>query len=172
MAEADVEIFSLEPDGGIPNNSLPVLFYRDALKAGDCFAEGCQTLFQRNGWEGTWVNGVFAYWHFHTEGHEVLGVVSGKAKIGLGGDNRIEVDLKAGDVVVLPAGTGHKRLSASSDFSIVGAYPPGQNGRVIRPESSDIEKAAAAIKHLPLPATDPVLGGDGALVPAWRDKTG
>jgi len=46
----------------------------------------------------------------------------------LRGEHGITLTLAAGDVVVIPAGVAHKRISAGSDFVVVGAYPRGQEG--------------------------------------------
>jgi len=74
-------------------------------------------------------------------------------------------ELRAGDVLVLPAGTGHRRISASSDLLVVGAYPPGQQHYdICRERSTEAELRISKVK---LPPSDPVHGMDGPLVRLW-----
>ncbi len=113
------------------------------------------------------MNGIFDYWHFHTTGHEVLGCVAGSARVGFGGDHGVEVVFRAGDVVVIPAGVGHKRLGGSDGFCVVGGYPPGQNGAITRPGEVSLEGAQATIRALSLPGSDPIFGNEGPLIQAW-----
>ena len=62
-------------------------------------------------------------------------------------------------MVVLPAGTGHRRLAASRDFLVVGAYPPGQSADICRDAPS--AEMLARIAALPAPETDPAGRRDG-----------
>jgi uncharacterized protein YjlB len=153
----------LPPGATMPNSPLPVLIYRHVLEGG---ARGFDALFRANGWGGTWRNGVYDYDHFHSNAHEVLGVDSGSATIHLGGDVGQAVEVEAGDVLVLPAGTGHRRLSRSADFAVSGAYPAGQEHYdVLRLRSPEAE---LRISKVPMPASDPVEGKDGPLLRLWR----
>jgi uncharacterized protein YjlB len=70
--------------------------------------------------------------------------------------------VRAGDTVVLPAGTGHRRVSASGDFTVVGAYPARQEDYDLLREADDA--ARSRIAALGAPEADPV-GGDG--VAGW-----
>jgi uncharacterized protein YjlB len=167
--EPEVETHVLPPDGDIPNNSLPLVLYRHALPPELQSAGGCQALFARNLWRGNWVNGIFDYWHFHVTGHEVLGCVAGAAEVGFGGDSGIMVEFRAGDVVVIPAGVGHKRLSdRRGGFTVVGGYPPGQSGEITRQGEIERDEAMRRIAGLALPRADPILGSDGPLMKAWN----
>ena len=127
-----------------------------------------EELFEKNGWGGSWRNGIYDYVHYHPRIHEVLGIASGKARVRFGGAKGKTLRLKAGDVVILPAGTGHQALSASKDLLVVGAYPP--QGKYEEHEGSMKEhgRAVAMIPKVPLPKNDPVYGRGGPLNKLWR----
>ena len=76
--------------------------------------------------------------------------------------------LRAGDVVVVPAGVAHKSEAASPDLVVVGAYPPGQGPDMRTPGAADHEGAVARVAAVPLPQRDPVYGMDGPLLDRWR----
>ncbi|MEK5030923.1 cupin domain-containing protein [Paenibacillus sp. FSL R7-0302] len=157
---------SFQADGLLPNNpQLPALLYKGVLRD---HPEDTEQIFNANGWLNSWVNGVFPYHHYHSNAHEVLGVISGSASLQLGGDAGYTADVKAGDVVVLPAGTAHKRLSATQDFQIAGAYPGGADYNTRRATPEDLAAAVPEIRRVPLPERDPIYGEAGPLLRLWK----
>ena len=165
---AEPRAIVFEDDGLVPNNILPLLVYRDAVKLDSRRPEATiENLFEANSWGGTWRNGVYDYLHYHATVHEVLGVARGSARVRFGGDHGQELEIKAGDVAILPAGTGHQCISASSDFCIIGAYPPGSKMVVTRATAENHARALKTIPEVALPPADPVTGKDGALIRLW-----
>jgi uncharacterized protein YjlB len=160
-----MESYSFEDDGGIPNSPLPVLVYHDLGIATD--AAECEALFARNGWLGAWRDGIFSFHHFHSTAHEVLGIVGGSAAVALGGPRGRRFEVQRGDVLVLPAGTGHCNVGSSSDLLVVGAYPEGMPWDIRRGDPGEHDEALANIRAVPLPGADPVKGRDGPLTRLW-----
>ena len=70
-------------------------------------------------------------------------------------------------MLVLPAGVGHACLEASEDFSMVGAYPPGQSWEVERGKPDEIEAACRRVAAVALPDDDPV---GGTLLSSWQER--
>lgn len=160
------EAFTFDDDGSIPNSALPVLLYRDALD-GVADAAAYEQLFARYGWLGAWRDGIFPFHHFHSTAHEVLGIARGTVDVMLGGPNGRQLALRAGDVVVLPAGTGHCNRGSSADLLVVGAYPNGMRWDLRRGDPAERDEVLANISRVPPPGQDPVNGHDGPLVELW-----
>jgi uncharacterized protein YjlB len=157
--------FVFDDDGAIPNSRLPLLVYRGAVPAD---AAGIERLFAANHWPPAWRNGVHPFHHFHSTAHEVLGVARGEVSVLFGGPGGAVLTVRAGDVVVVPAGVAHCNQGQSDDLLVVGAYPdngPGPDLRRGKPGEHDA--AGRAVEAVPLPAADPVLGVDGALPRLW-----
>jgi uncharacterized protein YjlB len=158
-------------DGVIPNNpKLPFILYRSPVRLTDDFdpAAVFEELFARNGWRDSWRNGIYDFAHYHSRTHEVLGVARGHARVRFGGERGKELRLNAGDVAVLPAGTGHQRLAASKDLLVVGAYPASGSYNECRTSAAEHNRALRTIPKVALPRKDPVYGRDGPLTRLWR----
>lgn len=164
----DPQRLLLRPSGWVPNNShLPVLFYRQVFGSDTDREKQLVDAFSGNGWQGIWRNGVFSYQHYHAQAHEVLGFAGGSARLLIGGPDGETLDVAAGDVVVLPAGTGHCRLKSSADFLVIGAYPPGQEADMCTGPENQAEREAAIAK-VALPEKDPLYGANGPLTAYWH----
>jgi uncharacterized protein YjlB len=158
-----------EDDGSIPNNSLPLLLYRQAFPPDTAFlASVIEKRFGANDWMGAWRAAVFPFHHYHSTTHEVLGVSRGTATLQFGGEEGRQFEVTAGDVIVIPAGVGHKLLLASPNFGVVGAYPRGRHWNLLRGEPGERPQADRNIAAVPLPENDPLYNNNGPLEQIWK----
>ena len=162
-----LEAFSFADDGDVPNHPRwPMILYGQAIapetlqNSENAFDE----LFERNGWPVAWHNGIYPFTHYHSTAHEVLGIAKGKATVQFGGKSGKTLIARAGDALLLPAGTGHKRISSSPDLLVIGAYPPGAKYDLMRSGESDKAAIRARIAKVAKPDTDPV---SGAMIKLW-----
>lgn len=163
--------FTFRDDGETPNNPhYPLIVYRTPVElAGHSDpAAVFEVLFGANGWRDSWRDGIYPFLHFHTGTHEVLGIARGWVRAKFGGAKGRMIELRAGDVAILPAGTGHCRKAASKDLLVVGAYPAGGDYDEPKPKDVDPEEARRSIAKVGRPKCDPVYGGDGPLLEVWR----
>jgi uncharacterized protein YjlB len=171
MPAPEVLKFYFADDGSIPNNPrLPLVVVKKAFAAPqpDTLAAAIETAYGKNGWRAAWRWGVYDFPHYHSTAHEVLGCYRGSATLRLGGGNGIRLFVEPGDVLVLPAGTGHQNLGASADFHVCGGYPAGQEADLLRGRADERPQNLANIAKVPLPKADPTAGREGPLIELWR----
>ncbi|KAA6431456.1 cupin domain-containing protein [Dyadobacter flavalbus] len=162
------ETFLFSDDGKIPNSKFPLVVYRNAFsERGVQGAAWIEERFESNKWTNSWRNGVFSYHHYHSISHEVLAVYAGNALLHMGGEKGKKMTVHAGDILIIPTGVGHKKLDASADFAVVGAYPNGSDYDILRGEPGDRPKAQQNIARVPLPELDPLYGKNGELLKIW-----
>ena len=164
-------VYVFGDDGRFPNNEkLPLVVYQNPVRLPQLNpAATFEEIFHAHGWGNSWRDGIYPYHHYHSTAHEVLGIARGKASVRLGGDNRGQTfKVRAGDVIIIPAGVAHKNLSSSSDFLVVGAYPLGQKWDMNYGNSGERPQTERNIAQVPLPQTDPVYGEDGQLAENWH----
>jgi uncharacterized protein YjlB len=158
-------------DGIIPNNArLPMIFYRGPVRTVGAPDPAAlfEVLFARNGWKRSWRDGIFDYVHYHSQIHEVLGIARGHATVRFGGSQGRVLKLKAGDVAILPAGTGHERLDEGDDLLVVGSYPAFGKYDLCRASEEEHGRAVKTVPKAPIPRKDPVYGSGGPLVHLWH----
>jgi uncharacterized protein YjlB len=170
QTQSAVRAVLLKDDGAIPNNPrLPLLIYKDAVELLENDPAGfVEQLLRSHQWGGSWRNGIYSYHHYHSTAHEVLVIYGGSAEVQLGGENGIRESLHSGDVIVIPAGVGHKNLGSSDDFAVVGAYPAGQDWDICYGKPSERPRADKNIERVALPTADPIYGESGPLRQHWH----
>ena len=105
--------------GRIPNNpALPFMLYRGGIDlTGSPDPERViEKTFAANGWGDMWRNGIYPYVHYHSMIHEAMGVARGRARCASAARTAGRSKSRAGDVVILPAGTGHQRITQSPEL--------------------------------------------------------
>ena len=155
-----------------PNNpDLPVLIYKEVIRSTQTHkSQIFQHHFEKHDWHGTWKGVIFDYNHFHTTSHEALAIARGHISLHLGGENGQEIKLESGDLLILPAGTGHQMISQSESLVVIGSYPKGQEKYDICRSLTENPSAKERISSLSLPDTDPFYGRSGPLMALWSNK--
>jgi uncharacterized protein YjlB len=165
MMKQPVKAFQFGDAGWCPNNpKLPLLFYHAVSdeEPGEDLARWLETTFKANGWPPAWRYTIYDFPHYHSTSHEVIGVFQGRARIRFGDSAGEIVEAGPGDVVVIPAGVSHERVSQTNGFCCVGGYPEGFERDLIRKVDASARPGAdERIAKVPVPGTDPGAGLGG-----------
>ncbi|KAA8651816.1 cupin domain-containing protein [Aspergillus tanneri] len=156
--------------GHIPNTSIqskPLMIYH---KAFDASPDDLAAHFEEVGEViPQWVYTMYSETHFHSTTHEVLGVVSGRARLCFGGEKnpyRFEPTVEKGDLIIIPAGVGHRLLEdldKGENFEMVGAYPRGKQWDMCYGKPGE-ERKIRHIEELEWFHGDPLFGADGPVM--------
>jgi uncharacterized protein YjlB len=161
--------YILKDNGRFPNNDLPVLFYKQAIKLPLLFrAQKVKQLFQKHHWTNNWRNGVYTFHHYHSNTHEVMAVINGSTILQLGGENGIHLKIEKGDVILIPAGVAHRNLGKEKDVICIGGYPRGKDYDMNYGKEGERPGADERIAQVNIPRFDPLTGEPDPLNKIWN----
>lgn len=130
----------------IPNTSIqrkPLLIYHSAFDGSP--SDISDHLEKVGAVKPQWTYTMYPTNHFHSKTHEVLCVVSGKAKLCFGHEenpDRLETTVSKGDIMIVPAGVSHQMLEGMGGrFNMVGSYPPGKEWDMCYGNDNETRKA-------------------------------
>jgi uncharacterized protein YjlB len=165
-------VHQFSDDGIVPNHPRwPLVIYRRAVSFSNDFSAAAvmDSLFEGNGWGRSWRDTIYDFVHYHSQVHEVLGVAEGRAEVEFGGVKGRRLRLAAGDVAILPAGTGHGLIDSSKDFLVVGPYPPKGTYDECT-DTRDHPDANRRIAKVRRPGSDPVYGKRAGISKLWTQR--
>ncbi|RMJ26042.1 hypothetical protein PHISP_03069 [Aspergillus sp. HF37] len=180
--DRELETYTLPPTPHVPNSPLPVLVYRNALPA-PVTETSTQRFIEGNGWsrQGP-VFPAIPKRHFHPNVHECYGILRGSSQVHLGvgtSDNNnnpaagLRLTLRAGDVVVHPAGTAHSNVSDEDEYAYLAFFPAGSPRWRSEDGSKPLDLRAVRAETLAVPIPkDPVDGVKGDLPGLWGEAMG
>ncbi|KAI0133944.1 hypothetical protein BJ170DRAFT_180048 [Xylariales sp. AK1849] len=218
----EVKRYSLHPTALIPNSPHPLLYYPGILSE-ECkespnqAAMKCYGLYTQNGWQPQWIYryGLTQTSHYHSQAHECMTILSGTSTIRFGVADTtddmeentngrgmekggVEIEVKAGDVFIIPAGVAHKTYNTCPEaafklltpgnghavetdnmegalgglelegFTMMGAYPSGSNHWDFAKGGEHVGDFER-VWSVSKPASDPVLGkAQAGIIGSWR----
>ncbi|KAI9842863.1 MAG: hypothetical protein M1837_006884 [Sclerophora amabilis] len=154
----------------IPNTSIqrrPLFIYHSAFSSATTASSIEAHLTATGVVTPQWRFTMYSTTHFHSTAHEVLCIARGRARLCFGGEDnpeRFEPLVEKGDVIVVPAGVGHRLLQdLDGGFEMVGSYPKGRLWDMCYGRTGEEEKVKG-IQDLGWFDRDPVYGGSGPVL--------
>lgn len=161
LRRTNPDMFYFKDDGITPNSSLPVLIYRGLFQDDyECCEKWLEEKFLSNSWSRGCKNARHDFYHYHSNTHEVLGICDGEGRIEIGGNNGIRTEMHKGDVIVIPAGVGHRFYDLNADFAVVAAYPDNIIPDLKKGTIEERGEAIQNISNIKPPKLDPILGDE------------
>ncbi|KAH7072116.1 RmlC-like cupin domain-containing protein [Paraphoma chrysanthemicola] len=175
LTSLHITTHSIPPHSHLPNTSThPLIIYHSVYPA-HTSPSLIETHLRTTSLVPAWRYTMYTTTHYHSSTHEVLCVYAGRARLLFGGEGnpgKVEVVVGKGDVLVVPAGVGHRLLEdlagdGEEGYMMVGAYPRGCSWDMCygKEEEEGERKRVGEVKWL---EKDPMYGDDGPVV--WGVK--
>lgn len=157
---------SIPSHSHLPNttpHAHPLLIYHSAFPASTS-PSTLESHLSTNNVTPQWRYTMYSTTHYHSTTHEVLCVFHGRARLLFGGEanpGRVEVEVKAGDAIVIPAGVAHRLVEdVEGGFEMVGSYPKGCSWDMCYGKEGE-EDMAEKVKGVEWFRKDPLYGDEG-----------